>query len=158
MQMVYLTDYENRFKSWQNYDELPFSLFILVDELELKQYLSQRVAFLKGFEAAEFTRLIHKEIPKLFKNEECFNISESWNSDIKIAQVRKWLFQRKIPFDQDIYMLYGENVIKTKWKVFVKHWNIFSWSVGISLNIVDQTRSWLLEVHHEDVLTFYSMV
>ena len=152
--MVYLTDYENRFKSWQNYDELPFSLFILVDELELEQYLSQCITFLKGFEAAEFTRLIHKE----FKNEECFNISESWNSDIKIAQVRKWLFQRKIPFDQDIYMLYGENVIKTKWKVFVKHWNIFSWSVGISLNIVDQTRSWLLEVHHEDVLTFYSMV
>jgi len=40
----------------------------------------------------------------------------------------------------------------------VKHWDIFSWSVGMSLNIVDQTRSWMLEVHHEQIMTFYSMV
>ena len=101
---------------------------------------------------------MYKEMPKSFKNEQYLNISESWNSDLEIAQVREWLFQQKIPFDQDIYMLYDENVIKTKWKVFVKHWDIFSWSVGISLNIVDQTRSWMLEVHHEQIMTFYSMV
>ena len=90
-----------------------------------------------------------KEMPKPFKYQKFLNIVDSWNSNDEIAEVRVWLFELKIPFDQDIYMLYDENVIKAKWKVFVKHWDIFSWSVGISLNIVDQTRSWMLEVHYE---------
>lgn len=154
---MYLTDYENKFKSWTSYKELPFGLSFLNDEFGIEKYLSGRTTFLKGFEATEFARLFFKEMSKNFKHEQFLNIVDSWNSDDEIAQVRKWLFQLKIPFDQDIYMLYDENVIKTKWKVFVKHWDIFSSSVGFSLNIVDQTRSWVLEVHHEDVLTFYSM-
>lgn len=155
--IMYFIDYELKFKSWQSYVELPFGLSFLMDEFELEHYFSKRITFLKGFDATEFSRLMYKEMPKTFRDEQYLNVSESWNSDLEIAQVRKWLFQKKIPFDQDVYMLYDENVIKTKWKVFVKHWDIFSWSVGISLNIVDQTRSWMLEVHHENVMTFYSM-
>lgn len=154
---MYLLDYENKFKSWENYAELPFGLSFLGDELELEKYFSQRLKFLKGFEATEFIRLIYKEIPKSFRNKIILDIADSWSADIEIAKIREWLFQCKIPFDQDIYMLYDENVIKTKWKVFVKYWDIFSWSIGISLKIIDHTRSWLLEVHHENILTFYSM-
>ena len=154
---MYLTNYENKFKSWKSYKELPFGLSFLNDEFEIENYLAERTTFLKGFEATEFARLFFKEMPKPFKYEKFLNIVDSWNSDEEIAKVREWLFELKIPFDQDIYMLYDENVIKTKWKVFVKYWDVFSWSVGFSLNIVDQTRSWMLEVHHEDVLTFYSM-
>ncbi len=154
---MYLTDYESKFKRWENYAELPSGLFFLIDEPALETYLSKRTCFLKGFEATEFIRLISKEIPKSFVYEVALDISESWNSDIEIAKVREWLFQCKIPFDQNIYMLYDEHVIKTKWKVFVRHWDIFSWSVGVNLDVIDHTRSWRLEVHHENVLTFYSM-
>ena len=154
---MYLTDYENKFKRWENYAELPSGLFFLIDESALETYLSKRTSFLKGFEATEFIRLVSKEIPKSFADKIMLDISESWNSDKEIAKVREWLFQCKIAFDQDIYMLYDEHVIKTKWKVFVRHWDIFSWSVGMSLNVIDHTRSWCLEVHHEDVLTFYSL-
>ena len=154
---MYLTDYENKFKSWKSYKELPFGLSFLNDEFEIENYLAERTTFLKGFEATEFARLFFKEMPKPFKYEKFLNIVDSWNSDEEIAKVREWLFELKIPFDQDIYMLYDENFLKTKWKVFVKHWDIFSWSVGFSLNIVDQTRSWMLEIHHEHVMTFNSM-
>lgn len=154
---MYLTDYENKFKSWKSYTELPFGLSFLNDKYEIENYLAERTTFLKGFEATEFARLFFKEMPKPFKYEKFLNIVDSWNSDEEIGRVCEWLFQLSIPFDQDIYMLYDENVIKTKWKVFVKYWDIFSWSVGFSLNIVDQTRSWMLEVHHEEVMTFYSM-
>ena len=154
---MYLTNYEKKFKSWQCFAELPFGLDFLTDEFEIEKYLAERTAFLKGFEATEFSRLFFKEMPKTFKYEKFLNIVNSWNSNHEIAEVRVWLFELKIPFDQDIYMLYDEVVLKTKWKVFVKHWDIFSWSVGFSLNIVDQTRSWMLVVHHESVLNFYSM-
>lgn len=154
---MYLSDYENKFKSWTRYQELPLGLSFLDDEFEIETYLAERTTFLKGFEATEFSRLFFKEIPKLFKYQQFLNIVDGWDSEQDIAKVRAWLFQLKIPFDQDIYMLYDENVIKTKWKVFVKYWDIFSWSVGFSLNIVDQTRSWMLEVHHERVINFYSM-
>lgn len=154
---MYLTNYENKFKSWKSYKELPFGLSFLNDEFEIENYLAERTTFLKGFEATEFARLFFKEMPKPFKYEKFLNIVDSWNSDEEIAKVREWLFELKIPFDQDIYMLYDENFLKTKWKVFVKHWDIFSWSVGFSLNIVDQTRSWMLEIHHEHVMTFNSM-
>ncbi len=155
--MMYLTNYENKFQNWQSYTELPFGLDFLIDEFEIEKYLAERTAFLKGFEATEFSRLFFKEMPKPFKYEKFLNIVDSWNSNYEIAGVRVWLFELKIPFDQDIYMLYDDVVLKTKWKVFVKHWDIFSWSVGFSLNIVDQTRSWMLEVHHERVINFYSM-
>ena len=154
---MYLTNYEKKFKSWQCFAELPFGLDFLTDEFEIEKYLAERTAFLKGFEATEFSRLFFKEMPKPFKYEKFLNIVDSWNSNYEIAGVRVWLFELKIPFDQDIYMLYDDVVLKTKWKVFVKHWDIFSWSVGFSLNIVDQTRSWMLEVHHERVINFYSM-
>lgn len=154
---MYLTNYENKFKSWKSYKELPFGLSFLNDEFEIENYLAERTTFLKGFEATEFARLFFKEMPKPFKYEKFLNIVDSWNSDEEIAKVREWLFELKILFDQDIYMLYDENFLKTKWKVFVKHWDIFSWSVGFSLNIVDQTRSWMLEIHHEHVMTFNSM-
>ena len=155
--MMYLTNYENKFQNWQSYTELPFGLDFLTHEFEIEKYLAERTAFLKGFEATEFSRLFFKEMPKPFKYEKFLNIVDSWNSNYEIAGVRVWLFELKIPFDQDIYMLYDDVVLKTKWKVFVKHWDIFSWSVGFSLNIVDQTRSWMLEVHHERVINFYSM-
>ena len=155
--MMYLTNYENKFQNWQSYTGLPFGLDFLIDEFEIEKYLAERTAFLKGFEATEFSRLFFKEMPKPFKYEKFLNIVDSWNSNYEIAGVRVWLFELKIPFDQDIYMLYDDVVLKTKWKVFVKHWDIFSWSVGFSLNIVDQTRSWMLEVHHERVINFYSM-
>lgn len=154
---MYLTDYENKFQSWTSFKDLPFGLSFLDDEFDIEKYLSARTTFLKGFEATEFARLFFKEIPKSFNSEKFLNIEDSWSSDEEISKVREWLFELKIPFDQGIYMLYDENVIKTKWKVFVKHWDVFSWSVGISLNIVDQTRSWLLEVHHDRVMNFYSM-
>ncbi len=154
---MYLTDYENKFKSWTSFKDLPFGLSFLDDEYEIENYLAERTTFLKGFEATEFSRLFFKEMPKSFKYEKFLNIVDGWDSEQDIANIREWLFELKIPFDQDIYMLYDENVIKTKWKVFVKHWDVFSWLVGFSLNIVDRTRSWMLEVHHDQVMNFYSM-
>ncbi len=155
--MMYLTDYENNFKSWKTYKELLMGLSFLDRESELEKYLSHSTTYLNGFEATEFARLMYKGMPKSFKSNFFIDISESWNSDFEIARVREWLFQRRLSFDQTIYMLYDENIIKTKWKVFVKYWDIFSWSVGMSLIILSPTRNWMLEVHHERVINFYSM-
>ena len=55
--MMYLTNYENKFQNWQSYTELPFGLDFLIDEFEIEKYLAERTAFLKGFEATEFSRL-----------------------------------------------------------------------------------------------------
>ncbi|KAF1011557.1 MAG: hypothetical protein GAK29_04945 [Acinetobacter bereziniae] len=53
--IMYLIDYELKFKSWQSYVELPFGLSFLMDEFELEHYFSQRVTFLKGFDAMNRT-------------------------------------------------------------------------------------------------------
>jgi hypothetical protein len=58
--IMYLIDYELKFKSWQSYVELPFGLSFLMDEFELEHYFSQRITFLKGFDATEFSRLMYK--------------------------------------------------------------------------------------------------
>lgn len=54
---MYLTDYENKFKSWTSFKDLPFGLSFLDDEYEIENYLAERTTFLKGFEATEFSRL-----------------------------------------------------------------------------------------------------
>lgn len=94
---MYLSDYENKFKSWTRYQELPLGLSFLDDEFEIETYLAERMTFLKGFEATEFARLFFKEMLKLFKDEKF-------------------------------------------------------------LSIVDQTRSWMLEVHHDQVMNFFRWI
>lgn len=148
-------DHHFSFKTWSYYSELPENLlFLLEDEVKLEHYFSTRISYLKGIQANEFSCFINRARSSKFPQQQFLNISESWDSDVEIGKVRHWLFERKIAFDQEIYLIYYELVVKTQWKVFVKHWDIFSWSVGVSLYIIDSTQSWELEVHHEDSMTF----
>jgi hypothetical protein len=71
------------------------------------------------------------------------------------AGVRRWLFERGIPFGRTVYLLYERGrVVRTTWRMVVRYWDAFGWSVGYAMVAVDHTLQWACCFHHEDVIVF----
>jgi hypothetical protein len=88
--------------------------------------------------------------------ERCYVI-DSWNDAGRRGAVRRWLFQRGVPFKRVVYLLYDrDQVVQTTWRMVVRYWDAFAWAVGYAMVAVDHTRQWACCVHHEDVFVFGS--
>jgi hypothetical protein len=89
--------------------------------------------------------------------EETFSIADGWNDSTRRSEVREWLFQRGVPFQRAVYLLHERNrVVRTTWKMVVRYWDAFAWSVGYAMIVVDHTMEWACCFHHEDVIVFGS--
>jgi hypothetical protein len=67
------------------------------------------------------------------------------------------LFDRGIPFRRTAYLLYEQDqVVQATWRMVVRYWNAFAWSVGYAMMAVDHTLQWACCFHHEDVIVFGS--
>jgi hypothetical protein len=82
--------------------------------------------------------------------------SESWRRIQDVQATREWLHQRGVPYSTNIYLVYGEAIVATEWKILVKYWDAFAWSVGFAMLALNESKSWVCEFHHEDVITFQS--
>lgn len=90
-----------------------------------------------------------------FPFEEQRNIRDGWDNPVERAAVRKWLFDRGVPFCRTVYLLYDRNmVVRTTWRLVVRYWDAFAWSVGIAMYVIDHTLQWTCCFHHEDVIVF----
>ena len=83
------------------------------------------------------------------------SIRLEWNAD-EDPEVRDWLFKRGIPFAREVFILHHDRrtVIRTDWKMLVRYWDAFSWSVGVEALVIDRSVSWCCRLHHESVLVF----
>ena len=78
-----------------------------------------------------------------------------WDAD-EDPEVRDWLWSRSIPFGREVFILHDDRrtVIQTEWKMLVRYWDAFSWSVGVEALVIDRSLSWCCHLHHESVLIF----
>jgi hypothetical protein len=82
-------------------------------------------------------------------------VRDSWNDAGRRAEVRRWLFERGVPFRRVVYLLYErDRVVQTTWRMVVRYWDAFAWSVGYAMLVVDHTLRWACCFHHEDVFVF----
>ena len=69
-------------------------------------------------------------------------------------EVKKWLYQRGVPFQQRVYLAYSKSeAVVTTWKMLAKYWPIFYYSASDDITAIDSSGEWALHLHHDD--TFY---
>ena len=96
---------------------------------------------------------IHSEFP--FKNGLFRNLDKTQILENNEKKVTKWLYQRAIPFDKEVYLSWdGNNGIITKWKFVVKYWNSLFYGGADDLTVFDQSLEWTLLFFHEDEIHF----
>ena len=91
-----------------------------------------------------------------FPNSELLHLTdESWNTDAGVQTVRQWLYNRSVPYRTTIYCFYDrDQVLCLAWRLLVKYWDAFAWSVGYAMIATDSTCQWACMFHHENVIEF----
>jgi hypothetical protein len=80
---------------------------------------------------------------------------ESWNTDNGVQSVRQWLYDRGVPYQSTIYAFYDrDQILCMPWRLLVKYWDSFAWSVGYAMIATDASCQWACMFHHEDVIEF----
>ncbi|MEQ1634784.1 MAG: hypothetical protein ABL997_20560 [Planctomycetota bacterium] len=72
-------------------------------------------------------------------------------------RVRKWLYQRGLPFRQRVYLSWTEtDAVVTTWKMFVKYWDDLWYPGADDLAVFDESLSWALFLEHHGFADFAS--
>ncbi len=84
-------------------------------------------------------------------------IADSHGNAAEDRRVRKWLYQRGIPFRRRVWLSYQpEWAIETTWKMLVKYWTAFYYPISDDLTVIDGSFTWALLFHHEEEVFFGS--
>ncbi len=71
------------------------------------------------------------------------------------AEIKKWLYQRGIPFDKLVYLSWQPtDAMIVPWKLLIKYFDSFYYGGSDDLTIIDQSLNWALLFYHEDELYF----
>lgn len=160
-----INQYENDFVLWRDLSDKDRGFFIGDEYLPLNDNIACRISVLKSKSGTSgFVNAMLKGVPFYTKRdpqvdfvERYVKTDDAWSDAGGTQQVREWLHDLSIKYSTTIYLMYGDQkVVKTDWKTFLKFWDAFCWSVGYAMLVVDGTNQWVLEVHHEDVISFYS--
>jgi hypothetical protein len=89
-------------------------------------------------------------------NDLYFGKIEKYRVTENIENLKKWLFNRKIPFDQFVFLNRdrSNNIVMLTWKMVVKYCEGIFFSED--LYIFDKSLNWSLFYYHEDEITFGS--
>ncbi len=69
--------------------------------------------------------------------------------------VKKWLYQRGIPFDKNVYLSWQPNdAMIVPWKILIKYFDSFYYGTCDDLTVIDQSLNWALLFYHEDEIYF----
>ncbi len=103
---------------------------------------------------------LHKAIPfteGYFRSVVSTSMSDSGEWAAEERRVRKWLYQRGIPFQQRVWLSYdGQCGIETTWKILIKYWSAFYYPSSDDLTVIDGSFNWALFFFHEDEVFFGS--
>ena len=104
---------------------------------------------------------IHADFPfkrGLFPSIESLSLQPvSHQDDFRTVRrtVKKWLFQRGIPFGRRIYLSYQPDwAVMTTWKMLIRYWDLFYYSISDDLTVIDDTMTWALLFFHEHEIHF----
>ena len=151
------------------WDELPESdrgfLCFAEDYLPLHPNHATQIGLCTPADAARVTEWAIEAIPpgwpehidQRFEHESQLVIREWWEDRRRRDDVRRWLYETGIPFSRTVYLLYDRGrVVQTTWRMVVRYWDAFCWSVGYAMLAVDHSLQWACCFHHEDVIVFGS--
>jgi len=129
----------------EDYNQLP--------QLHLDQIkpLDQQAAkFLWDFIS---TSGLHSDIP--FKRNFFRNIDKARIFEGNDREIKKWLYQRGLPFDRMVFLSYQPGTaLIVPWKLLIKYFNYFQY--GDDLTVIDASLKWALFFHHEGEIYFGS--
>ena len=159
-----LAEYEPYFIQWSSLTEEQRDLFFIGDEyLPLPDSHADRIKVLIGAEARSFMGEALHAVPgyssaatSIFVQEKFISTADVWTDEAKVQAVRDWLYHTGVPFSRRVFLLYDRLVVSTDWKIVVKYWDAFAWSVGVATLILDESKTWVCRFDHEDVITFSS--
>jgi hypothetical protein len=104
----------------------------------------------------DLTLPLHGDIPftlSLYRTIESVPLDN--NDPAAIRSVRKWLFDRGVPFKSPVYLSYEpECAIATTWKIVVKYWDDFWYPGSDDLTVVDESFAWASLFWHESQAFF----
>lgn len=99
----------------------------------------------------DLTLPLHRDrpfTPGFFRNVESLPLDN--NDPVAIRAVRRWLFNRGVPFKTSVYLSYQPKwAIATTWKILLKYWDDFWYPGSDDLTVVDKSFSWALFFWHE---------
>ena len=149
---------------WEDLTEADRGFFCFAEDyLPLHPNHAAQIGLLAPVDAARVSAWAFSAIPpgwpdrtdQRFEHEEQLVVRDCWDEASRRDEVRRWLFERGIPFHRVVYLLYeSERVVQATWKMVVRYWDAFSWSVGYAMVAVDHTLQWACCFHHEDVILF----
>ncbi len=96
---------------------------------------------------------LHADIP--FKKDFFQTIDKAKVQLNNEAEIKKWLYQRGLPFDKKVYLCWDEqNGMIIPWKIFIKYFSSFYYGGSDDLTICDESLAWALLFYHEDEIYF----
>lgn len=96
---------------------------------------------------------VHNDIP--FKKNYFRVIDKMKVLDDNEKEVKKWLYQRRLPFEKSVYLSWGkENSMIVPWKMLIKYFNCFYYPIADDLSVIDQSLSWAILFYHEHEIYF----
>jgi hypothetical protein len=103
---------------------------------------------------------LHREVPfpdGYFRSVAGTRIGDSHGDELEGRRVRKWLYQRGIPFRQRVWLSYQPDwALETTWKMLVKYWSAFYYPISDDLTVIDGSFNWALFFFHEHEVFFGS--
>ena len=91
---------------------------------------------------------LHNDVP--FKKDFFRNIDMIDISDDNKLEIKKWLYQRGLPFKKEVFLSYTSNeALIIPWKVLIKYFDEFHYQGSDDLTVIDQSLEWALLFFHE---------
>ncbi len=125
---------------------------------------------LSGEAAARVWKLIldlglHDEFPfkrGLFESVQSLSLQPVSHQDDLAEErprVKKWLFAQGVPFRRQVYLSYQpDTAVLTTWKMLIRYWDLFYYSISDDLTVIDETLNWALLFYHEHEVYFGSRI
>jgi hypothetical protein len=94
---------------------------------------------------------LHSDIP--FKKDFFRNIDKARILIDNSREIKKWLYQRGLPFNKDVYLSWQPDMAMiVPWKLLIKYFDAFYYADD--LTVIDPSLSWALLFYHEDEIYF----
>ncbi len=104
--------------------------------------------FLWDFQSKIRINSFYPDVNKYFRDVEKFTFGENMES-----QVKKWLYQRGLPFKDNVFISFQPNWgLVLTWKMVIHYSSALFF--GYDLTVWDRTINWGLYFHHDDIFHF----
>ncbi|RZJ98826.1 MAG: hypothetical protein EOO46_23935 [Flavobacterium sp.] len=96
---------------------------------------------------------LHNDIP--FTKDFFQVIDKASINDNNESEIRKWLYHRGLPFSKDVFLSWQpEDAMIVPWKIFIKYFDSFYYSISDDLTVFDESLQWALMFYHENEIYF----